>query len=237
GRPRPRPRGRGLRGRPAACVRGGGRGLMEMEEERLRRALREASSALIRSIEELSFVRLVGDALAGEIESAAVARALVGLLRDELGLEFAALWTVDEVAGGLRAAAYTRAGDAAPACPSPDTPLVPFSSGSVVAPTVALALESAGLVQRLASENRALRAELSERCAAGGMVGTSPACRQLLATVARLAEVDVTVLVLGASGTGKEMVARALHHGGRRRDAPFVAVNCAALPETLLESE
>src|SRR5207249_4719399 len=76
-----------------------------------------------------------------------------------------------------------------------------------------------------------------ERCAAGGMVGTSPACRQLLATVARLAEVDVTVLVLGASGTGKEMVSRALHHGGRRRDAPFVAVNCAALPETLLESE
>ena len=275
---------------------------MEMEEERLRRALREASSALIRSIEELSFVRLVGDALAGEIESAAVARALVGLLRDELGLEFAALWTVDEVAGGLRAAAYARAGDAAPAGPLPDAPLVPFSSGSVgaavsgtpvrllettgepalppeaagvgsllcfpvvargrtvavigigagrpdgvdaeherlvalVAPTVALALESAGLVQRLASENRALRAELSERCAAGGMVGTSPACRQLLATVARLAEVDVTVLVLGASGTGKEMVARALHHGGRRRDAPFVAVNCAALPETLLESE
>jgi len=275
---------------------------MQMDEERLRRALREASSALIRSIEELSFVRLVGDALAGEIESAAVARALVGLLRDELEMEFAALWTVDEAAGGLRAAAYARAGDVAPACPSPDALLMPFTSGPVgaavsgtpvrlpeatgepalppeaagvgsllcfpvvargrtvaviglgaarpggvdaeherlvalVAPVVALALESAALVQRLASENRTLRAELSDRYAPCGMVGTSPACRQLLATVARLAEVDVTVLVLGASGTGKEMVARALHQGGRRRNAPFVAVNCAALPETLLESE
>src|SRR2546425_11074557 len=100
-----------------------------MEEERLERALREASSALIRRIEELSFVRLVGDVLAGELESAAVARALVGLLRDELGLEFAGLWTVDEAGGGLRAAAYVRAGDAAPACASHDAPLIPFSPG------------------------------------------------------------------------------------------------------------
>ena len=76
-----------------------------MEEERLRRALREASSALIRRIEELSFVRLVGDALTGEVEPAAIASALVGLLRDELGLEFAGLWTVDEATGGLRPAA------------------------------------------------------------------------------------------------------------------------------------
>ena len=273
-----------------------------MEEERLRRALREASSALIRRIEELSFVRLVGDALTGEVEPAAIASALVGLLRDELGLEFAGLWTVDEAAGGLRPAAYARAVDAEPVCPSPDAPLVRFSSGPIgaavtgtpvlvseaaaepalppeatgvgslfcfpvvargrtiavmglgaagpggvdaeherlvalVAPAVALALESAAFVQRLASENRTLRAELSDRYAPCGLVGTSPAFRQLLSTVARLAEVDATVLVLGASGTGKEMVARALHHGGRRRDAPFVAVNCAALPETLLESE
>ncbi|TMA38563.1 MAG: sigma-54-dependent Fis family transcriptional regulator [Deltaproteobacteria bacterium] len=270
-----------------------------MEEERLRRALREASSALIRRIEELSFVRLVGDALTGEVERAGVGRALVGLLRDELGLEFAGLWTVDDVAGGLRATAWVRAEDRSPACPSPDAPLVPFSSGPIgaavggtpvlvsdaaaepalpreatgvgslfcfpvvargrtiaviglgaagpegidaeherlvglVAPAVALALESAVFVQRLASENRSLRAELTDRY---GLIGTSRAFRQLLATVARLAEVDATVLVLGASGTGKEMVARALHHGGRRRDAPFVAVNCAALPEALLESE
>ena len=93
-----------------------------MEEERLRRALREASSALIRRIEELSFVRLVGDALTGEVERAGVGRALVGLLRDELGLEFAGLWTVDDVAGGLRATAWVRAEDRSPACPSPDAP-------------------------------------------------------------------------------------------------------------------
>src|SRR5439155_7339881 len=53
----------------------------------------------------------------------------------------------------------------------------------------------------------------------------------------RVADADITVLVLGASGTGKEMVARALHYGSRRREGPFAAVNCAAVPESLLESE
>src|SRR5439155_149658 len=76
-----------------------------MEEKRLERALREASSALIHRLEELSFLRVVGDSLVGENEPDAVARRLVGLLCDELGLEFAGFWTVDDAAGGLRLAA------------------------------------------------------------------------------------------------------------------------------------
>src|SRR5581483_5010636 len=66
-----------------------------MADEPLREALRDASRALVRRIEELSFVRSVGDVLAGAVEPAAVARALVGALRDELGADAAALWTVD----------------------------------------------------------------------------------------------------------------------------------------------
>ncbi len=70
-----------------------------------------------------------------------------------------------------------------------------------------------------------------------GMIGRSPAMRALYQRVARLADASVPVLVRGESGTGKERVARALHYGGGRRSRSFVAVNCASVPATLLESE
>lgn len=69
------------------------------------------------------------------------------------------------------------------------------------------------------------------------LLGTSPAMEVLHDLLERVAETESSVLVTGESGTGKEVVARALHRRGRRRDGPFVAVNCAAMPETLLESE
>ncbi|MBC7802660.1 MAG: sigma 54-interacting transcriptional regulator [Candidatus Parcubacteria bacterium] len=70
-----------------------------------------------------------------------------------------------------------------------------------------------------------------------GIVTRSPAMESLLAQAMRVAASDATVCILGASGTGKELLARAIHHAGRRADAPFVAVNCSAIPEGLLESE
>jgi two-component system response regulator GlrR len=69
------------------------------------------------------------------------------------------------------------------------------------------------------------------------IIGQSPAVRELLAKLDRLAPVDAPVLITGESGTGKELVARALHYSGPRADSPFVAVNCAAIPESLFESE
>ena len=92
-------------------------------------------------------------------------------------------------------------------------------------------------------ELRRLRGELSRlrlegpRAEHGGLVGDSPPMRHLLDTIERVAASDATVLVTGESGVGKELVARALHDRGPRAAGPFVAVNCAALPETLLESE
>jgi len=71
----------------------------------------------------------------------------------------------------------------------------------------------------------------------GGMVGRSPAMVEIYKTIARVAPGGSTVLILGESGTGKELVARAIHHHSPRHSRPFVAVDCAALTETLLESE
>jgi len=69
-----------------------------------------------------------------------------------------------------------------------------------------------------------------------GIVGATPAMQRVYKLVDRLADTDVPVVVYGESGTGKELVARAIHHGGGRRTGPFVAENCGAIPETLLES-
>jgi len=78
------------------------------------------------------------------------------------------------------------------------------------------------------------RRRLQERT---GIIGESPAIQEVLVKIEQMAPVSATVLVQGESGTGKELVAKALHDLSRRRGKPFIAVNCAALPETLLESE
>jgi PAS domain S-box-containing protein len=82
-----------------------------------------------------------------------------------------------------------------------------------------------------------LRKEVFGRFEIGDFVSRSPAMRRVFDIVPHVAASDCTVLVQGETGTGKELLARALHHAGPRRRRPFVAVNCAALPETLLESE
>ncbi len=82
-----------------------------------------------------------------------------------------------------------------------------------------------------------LRGQVRDAYAFGDIVGESAAMRAVLAEVAQVAASDVTVLILGETGTGKELLTRALHEESRRRSHPFVPVNCAALPENLVESE
>jgi two-component system NtrC family response regulator len=91
--------------------------------------------------------------------------------------------------------------------------------------------------RRLASENRRLAAEIGERDRLVDLLGRSAAMRKLFDRVERLAPTHATILLTGESGTGKELAARALHQLSARRERPFVAANCAAIPEGLLESE
>jgi Nif-specific regulatory protein len=98
----------------------------------------------------------------------------------------------------------------------------------------AVALENILALDALRSENQRLKRELNP---ASSLVGESRQLRQLEEFISRVAQSDSTVLVRGESGTGKEVVARSIHQSSPRNERPFVAINCAAIPETLLESE
>jgi DNA-binding NtrC family response regulator len=86
-------------------------------------------------------------------------------------------------------------------------------------------------------DNQRLRAELEGRYSFSSLIGSSPAFRSVISAIGEVCESKATVLVTGESGTGKEMVARAIHFNSSRKAGPFVAINCAAIPEGLLESE
>ena len=91
--------------------------------------------------------------------------------------------------------------------------------------------------RRLRDENRRLREQVDRHGTFGRLLGQSPAIRGVLEQIRDVAHSDATLLLLGESGTGKELVARAVHAASARRGRPFVAVNCAAIPDTLIESE
>jgi two-component system response regulator HydG len=108
----------------------------------------------------------------------------------------------------------------------------PFSE-----PELVLKVEKALESRKLRGQVEAFAQEFRERYGFDNIVGRSEAIRNLLSRVVRIAPTDVTVLITGESGTGKELIARAVHANSSRADKPFIPVNCAAITETLLESE
>jgi two-component system, NtrC family, response regulator HydG len=105
---------------------------------------------------------------------------------------------------------------------------------TAVASLASIGFEASHEVETLKAENALLQEQISSNT---GIVGNSPVISRLLQLVERVAPRDTTVLITGESGTGKELIARALHEKSPRRERPFIAVNCAALSETLFESE
>ena len=108
----------------------------------------------------------------------------------------------------------------------------PFKNHELLA-TLEKALEKRAIV----AENESLRAQVKSRWSEGQLIGKSPTMQALRDLVKRVAGSTTSVLITGESGTGKEMVARALHFQSSRSDAPFVVLNCGAVPENLIESE
>jgi DNA-binding NtrC family response regulator len=102
---------------------------------------------------------------------------------------------------------------------------------------LSLTVRRAAEHQRLREENRRLREEVGQRYDFGNLLGRSRAMQPVYEQITRVADSDASILLLGESGSGKEVVARAIHWNSRRRPGPFVPVNCAAIPESLLESE
>jgi len=105
-------------------------------------------------------------------------------------------------------------------------------------------IEALAIAVRRAAEHRALRGQLERLTEVvantrgrGDLIGASPAMQQVYQLIDQVSGTDATVLITGESGTGKEVVARAIHDRSRRKEGPFVALNCAAVPEQLLESE
>src|SRR5829696_8616158 len=200
----------------------GGRVVSEFGLDRAGDASRtvEVSRTILRQVLEEGAAVLAGDLIEGgfdAVESLRAAR-LSSLLCAPLVLYGRALGAV-----------YLTAAD----------PATHFDEGhlqivTVICRVAAVALDNARRLERLESENDLLRAEATVE---HGMVGESAAMKRVYQFIARVAAADTTVLVRGESGTGKELAARALHTNSPRRERPFVAINCAALTETLLESE
>jgi two-component system response regulator AtoC len=108
----------------------------------------------------------------------------------------------------------------------------PFMSDEIL-----LTLRKASERERLRAENDYLRSEVEKAARPEEMIYASRSMEDVVRLVGKVRDYDATVLVTGERGTGKELVARLLHYGGKRKGKPFIAVNCGAIPETLLESE
>ena len=112
-----------------------------------------------------------------------------------------------------------------------------FVTKPVEIEALAIAIRRAAERRRLSGEVKRLREVVASTRGRGSLVGASPAMQQTYTLIDQVSATDATVLITGESGTGKEVVAREIHERSRRKDAPFVAINCAAVPEALLESE
>jgi DNA-binding NtrC family response regulator len=102
---------------------------------------------------------------------------------------------------------------------------------------ILLGIEKALDFQRLKNENRSLRQELEEQVRYPFLIGQAPVMERVYHRIIQVAKTSATILITGESGTGKELAAKTLHYHSKRKDKNFVAVNCSAIPETLIESE
>ena len=106
-----------------------------------------------------------------------------------------------------------------------------------IANIAAIAINNANLMEQLVGENIQLREEVGKKYEFPGVIGKSNAMQKVFREMKQIINDDCTLLISGESGSGKEVIAKAIHYNGNRKDKPFLAINCGALPETILEGE
>jgi two-component system NtrC family response regulator len=153
------------------------------------------------------------------IDGLTVLRSIKEISPETLVIIITAFGKVDVAVEAMKAGAF-------------DYILKPFSRDALRL-TVAKAVKFSGLTE----ENRRLKSELSDKADFRTIIGSSKKMEQVFEMIRKVADTEATVLITGESGTGKELVARAIHAGSSRRNAPFVTINCAAIPRDLIESE
>jgi two-component system response regulator AtoC len=180
---------------------------------------RTSGDAALGLLDTGDFEVVVTDLHMGQLDGIALCQRIVERRPDIPVLLLTAFGSFDTAVAAIRAGAYD------------------FISKPVQLDVLSIALKRAAQHKALHEEVKRLRSAALDPPLAGGLIGTSSVMRTVHDVIDRVADSEASVLITGESGTGKEVVARALHKSSRRRGGPFVAINCAAMPEALLESE
>src|SRR5215831_11845612 len=179
----------------------------------------DSGEAAVAKLADFAFDVVVTDLRLPGIDGSAVVEAAVGRYPEIIAIVVTGFGTVKDAVAAIKRGAS-------------DFVSKPFQIDELLH-----VLDTALEQRRLKSENAYLRAQLEERYRFEGIVGKSRAMGKLFQLLETIAPTNSTVLITGETGTGKEVVARAIHHNSPRRMNRFVALNCSAIPETLLEAE
>src|SRR3954470_21646049 len=179
----------------------------------------DSGEAALTKLTEFAFDIIITDLRLPGIDGAAVVDAAVHRYPDIVAIVVTGYGTVKDAVEAIKRGAW-------------DFVSKPFQIDELLH-----VLESAIEQRRLKSENAYLRSQLEERYSFEGIVGKSRPMERLFQLLETVAPTNSTILITGETGTGKEVVARAIHHNSSRRAHRFVALNCSAIPETLLEAE
>jgi two-component system response regulator AtoC len=179
----------------------------------------ESGEVAMTRLADFAFDVIITDLRLPGIDGSALVQAAVGRYPDIIAIVVTGYGTMKDAVDAIKSGAF-------------DFVSKPFQIAELMH-----ALESAHEQRRLKSENAYLRAQLEARYRFEGLIGKSQPMQKLFQLLETVAGTNSTILITGETGTGKEVVARAIHHNSPRRQNRFVALNCSAIPETLLEAE